>query len=98
MAAKSPGKKQSCAQTIRKTQAKKKEKKKFDVSFYHDWCKACGICMAFCPQKIIQADKSGKPLISEKDKCIGCRFCEIHCPDFAITVSDRKPKRRQNDV
>ncbi len=98
MAEKKAGKKQTRAQTTRKTPAKKKEKKKFDVSFYHDWCKACGICMAFCPQKIIQADKNGKPFITEKDKCVGCRFCEIHCPDFAITVSDRKPKRRQNDV
>ncbi len=54
--------------------------------------------MAFCPQKIIQADKNGKPAISEMEKCVGCRFCEIHCPDFAITVSERKRNRRQNDV
>jgi 2-oxoglutarate ferredoxin oxidoreductase subunit delta len=54
--------------------------------------------MAFCPQKIIKANKNGKPEIIEMDNCVGCRFCEIHCPDFAITVSDRKPKRRQNDV
>jgi 2-oxoglutarate ferredoxin oxidoreductase subunit delta len=32
------------------------------------------------------------------DGCIGCRFCEIHCPDFAITVSPRTPKRRETDV
>ena len=75
-----------------------KTKKHFNVSFYHDWCKACEICMAFCPQQIITADKAGKPEIADPDKCIGCRFCEIHCPDFAITVSERKPKRRKNDV
>lgn len=98
MAEKSTRKKRTCAQTTRKTPAKKKEKKKFDVSFYHAWCKACGICMAFCPQKIIKADKNGKPVMSDVDKCVGCRFCEIHCPDFAITVTDRKLKRRQNDV
>ncbi|HHB76856.1 MAG TPA: 2-ketoglutarate oxidoreductase subunit delta [Desulfobulbus sp.] len=96
MAEKSAAKKQSCAQKSRRAATKKK--KQYDVSFYHDWCKACGICMAFCPQKIIQADKNGKPFISEMDKCVGCRFCEIHCPDFAITVSDRKRNRRQNDV
>lgn len=73
-------------------------KKHFDVAFYHDWCKACGICMAFCPKKIILADKNGKPLVEEADKCIGCRFCELHCPDFAITVSERRPKRRKDDV
>ena len=72
--------------------------KHFDVAFYHDWCKACGICMAFCPKQIILADKNGKPVVEEADTCIGCRFCELHCPDFAITVSERRPKRRKDDV
>ncbi len=80
-----------------KTQSSRK-KKYFDVSFYHDWCKSCGICMAFCPQEIIGTDSKGRPVIEDADRCVGCRFCEIHCPDFAITVSDRKPKRRINDV
>ena len=31
-------------------------------------------------------------------QCIGCRFCEIHCPDFAITVSERQLKRRKGDA
>ncbi len=75
-----------------------RKKKHFDVSFYYDWCKACGICMAFCPQEIISADTTGKPVIKDADRCVGCRFCEIHCPDFAITVSERKPKRRKDDV
>jgi 2-oxoglutarate ferredoxin oxidoreductase subunit delta len=54
--------------------------------------------MAFCPQKIIAADRTGKPEIIKADRCVGCRFCEVHCPDFAITISERKPKRRKNDV
>ncbi len=96
MTEKKSRKKTAPAKKVLKKSAKKK--KYFDVSFYHDWCKACGICMAFCPQKIIKADKTGKPEILTADKCVGCRFCEIHCPDFAITVSDRKPKRRANDA
>lgn len=74
------------------------DKQLYDVSFYHDWCKSCGICIAFCPRKIILADKTGKPFINEPEKCIGCRFCEIHCPDFAITIAEQSPKRRKNDV
>jgi 2-oxoglutarate ferredoxin oxidoreductase subunit delta len=72
--------------------------KKFDIQFYHDWCKACGLCMAFCPRQIIRANEHGKPLVTEPDRCIGCRFCETHCPDFAITVSERQPRRRKDDV
>jgi 2-oxoglutarate ferredoxin oxidoreductase subunit delta len=96
MAEKSSRKKKVCA--AKKGAPSTRKKKHFDVSFYHDWCKACGICMAFCPQQIIKADKTGRPEIRDTDHCVGCRFCEIHCPDFAITVSERKPKRRKNDV
>lgn len=24
------------------------------------------------------------------ESCIGCQECELHCPDFAIAVADRK--------
>ncbi|WP_084813387.1 4Fe-4S binding protein [Desulfogranum japonicum] len=83
--------------TTETTQTPKK-KKLYDIEFYHDWCKACGICIAFCPRHIIIADKNGKPGIEDPDKCIGCRFCEMHCPDFAITVCDRQPRRRKDDI
>ncbi len=96
-------KKSKKSQTGAKQTGKKLTQKKelFDVSFYHAWCKACGICMAFCPKGIIKAGKTGQPEITsqeDQDKCFGCRFCEIHCPDFAITVTQRNLKRRENDV
>jgi 2-oxoglutarate ferredoxin oxidoreductase subunit delta len=53
--------------------------------------------MAFCPKKIIKADKLGKPGITDEKQCTGCRFCEMHCPDFAITVEVKTPKRRSTD-
>jgi 2-oxoglutarate ferredoxin oxidoreductase subunit delta len=76
---------------------RKKQRKYFDVSFFLDWCKQCGLCAAFCPKKIISTDARGYPLMTDADKCTGCRFCEIHCPDFAITVLDRVPRRRKTD-
>ncbi|MBU0481219.1 MAG: ferredoxin family protein [Proteobacteria bacterium] len=62
---------------------------------YRDWCKACGICIAFCPRKVYGRDESGKPVVERGDDCNGCLFCEMHCPDFAITIEERYPDRRR---
>jgi 2-oxoglutarate ferredoxin oxidoreductase subunit delta len=64
-------------------------KKHFEHSIFLDWCKACGICSAFCPRGVIGNDETGKPIIEHPGACIGCRFCELHCPDFAISVKER---------
>jgi 2-oxoglutarate ferredoxin oxidoreductase subunit delta len=77
--------------------SKAKEKKLYVVTFFHKWCKACGLCTALCTKKIIKKDPLGIPYIDAMDSCIGCRFCEIHCPDFAITIKDKHPDRRRND-
>ena len=81
------------------SKAQKKERKKYTVVFYPKWCKSCGLCTAFCVKQIIQKDKTGLPFIAKEDmdSCTGCRFCEIHCPDFAITIKDKHPERRRND-
>jgi len=80
----------SSDQTSSETKQHKNEKKQFDQFIFQDWCKACGICASFCPKQVIKLDKSGNPFINKPDDCIGCRFCELHCPDFAITIKDRK--------
>ena len=69
----------------------------YTIIFFYEWCKSCGICSALCPQKIILQDETGKPHIEAMDDCIGCRSCEVHCPDFAITVKERYPERRKDD-
>ncbi len=89
----------SAAQKKKSGDAKeKKEKPKYQVSVFADWCKACGICIAFCPKGVFRADKTGLPRVIDSDRCVGCRFCEIHCPDMAVTVQEEKPRRRRNDV
>ena len=52
------------------------------------FCKSCGICMHFCPKKVLEADTLGKCVVAHPEKCIKCRQCELRCPDFAIKVRD----------
>ena len=56
--------------------------------FYH-WCKACGICIEFCPQKVFDPDIDGKPIIARPDECTQCAFCWMHCPDLAIVSNEK---------
>ncbi len=62
--------------------------KKFKVGVRYAWCKACGICVAMCPTKIIKKDEDGKAIVEDSTHCIGCRMCELHCPDFCIEVRE----------
>jgi 2-oxoglutarate ferredoxin oxidoreductase subunit delta len=65
-----------------------KSKKRYTQSVFQDWCKGCGICIAFCPKKVIGKDDAGIPVFLHPEDCMGCRFCELHCPDFAITIQE----------
>ena len=49
-------------------------------------CKGCGICIAFCPKKILLLDERSKIYAAEPEQCIQCGQCELRCPDFAIKV------------
>ncbi|MFX1509246.1 MAG: ferredoxin family protein [Promethearchaeota archaeon] len=64
-------------------------------------CKGCGICILFCPTRILEEDTStawgghSPRLIKNGDtKCmlvrgkegVACRLCEKRCPDAAIMI------------
>ena len=64
------------------------------IDIYRSWCKQCGICVAFCPKKVLARDETGAPYVKDPDQCINCGLCELRCPDFAITVQKRKDEDR----
>jgi 2-oxoglutarate ferredoxin oxidoreductase subunit delta len=61
-----------------------------DVIIDKNTCKGCGICVTMCTKKVLKlSDELGPKgyrypvLIGE---CIGCKVCELFCPDFSIIV------------
>lgn len=59
------------------------------------WCKKCGICIAYCPTGVYTADELGTPIISFLQKCINCQLCVLRCPDFAIVVEKIEKAKKE---
>jgi 2-oxoglutarate ferredoxin oxidoreductase subunit delta len=69
-------------------QTEEKPHPEYRINIYRDWCKSCGICAAFCPRECLSLDAEGAPVVDHAERCTGCRWCELHCPDFAICVRE----------
>lgn len=62
------------------------------VTLFGTWCKGCGLCSEFCPQGVLVADAQGRPHVAHPDRCTACHWCDMHCPDMAITVRRLEPE------
>ncbi|PID75913.1 MAG: 4Fe-4S ferredoxin [Deltaproteobacteria bacterium] len=63
-----------------------KRKKLKELVINTDWCKGCGICVNFCPKKVLELSPQEKSTAVRPEDCICCRLCELRCPDLAIEV------------
>ncbi|MBW1722528.1 MAG: ferredoxin family protein [Deltaproteobacteria bacterium] len=61
-------------------------KKKVRIEINREWCKGCGICVAFCPQDVFGLDEEEKAVALRPEECNGCGMCERRCPDIAIEL------------
>ena len=43
-----------------KKKLEREGKKLFKQEIFQDWCKACGICIAFCPADVFGKDEQGR--------------------------------------
>ncbi|MDI3473108.1 MAG: 2-oxoglutarate ferredoxin oxidoreductase subunit delta [Thermotogaceae bacterium] len=64
-------------------------KREFYIKINLDYCKRCGICSWICPAGAITVGELDIP-VADDTKCIGCRQCENHCPDFAIDIIEKE--------
>ncbi len=70
--------------------------REFEVAVNDLICKDCGYCREVCSLDIFKQSEDFNPggykpaVAVNTDKCVGCLRCLYICPDFAITILERK--------
>ncbi len=74
---------------------KDREEVRSYVHIFHEWCKGCGICVAFCPKKVLEMGRDQKAHVVHPELCIKCYMCARRCPDLAVTVTEEMERMRE---
>ncbi len=61
-------------------------KKQARIEINREWCKGCGICVAFCPQEVLGLDDEEKAVVLHPENCNLCGMCELRCPEIAVEI------------
>jgi 2-oxoglutarate ferredoxin oxidoreductase subunit delta len=62
------------------------DKKLPEILINEKYCKACHICVEFCPKQVLEM-RGTCVAVKNLEACIKCMQCELRCPDFAIQVN-----------
>jgi 2-oxoglutarate ferredoxin oxidoreductase subunit delta len=60
------------------------------VTIFPNWCKGCDLCVEFCPAGVLEHRAGNHVVVAHPQACTGCGWCELHCPDFAIFVTEKE--------
>ncbi|HIE37505.1 MAG TPA: 4Fe-4S dicluster domain-containing protein [Anaerolineae bacterium] len=72
--------------------ATKRRKRRGRITIFPNWCKGCGLCVEFCPMEVLEQAEDGRVIAARPERCTACGWCELHCPDFAIFVTEIGPE------
>ena len=73
-----------------------KGKKKKEIIVDKELCKGCKICVAFCPEKVLELDGDEKAVVMSLERCNACALCELRCPDMAIELEQESDLTTDN--
>ena len=57
-----------------------------DVKWHEDRCTHCTACIAVCPTKALDIDRTGMEVSFKRDRCIACELCIPVCPYQAMEI------------
>jgi len=82
-------------ETVEPPPKTRQKRRRGEVTVFPNWCKGCGLCVEFCPQNVLEQAEDGRVIVARPEACIACRWCELHCPDFAIFVTEIEPEEEE---
>lgn len=85
----------SSSKTEKTDESIPKTKRRFKPKIDEDMCKGCLLCVYACGKfgadilgESVEVTSMGGVLPKVEGDCIGCRWCERFCPDFAMSVEE----------